>query len=58
VSGWYPNNYNKKLYEVLDKEFQISKMCPGEYMEVNINWDDKWISVLYGLLIVEKNTRI
>jgi hypothetical protein len=33
-SGWYPDQEHKKLFEVLDAKFQISKMYPGEYMEV------------------------
>ena len=56
--GWYPNSDHKKLYEVLDGQFQISKMYPGEYMEVDINWDNEWIDTLYGILIIKKNTKV
>ena len=58
ISGWYPDNNHKKLYEVLDDQFQISKMWPGEYIEVDINWDNEWVDILYGLLIINKATRI
>ena len=56
--GWYPNSDHKKLYEVLDDQFKISKMYPGEYMEADINWDNEWIDTLYGILIVKKNTKV
>jgi hypothetical protein len=36
-SGWYPDNEHKELFEALNKEFQISKMWPGEYMEIEFD---------------------
>jgi len=40
-SGWYPDQEHKKLFEVLDAKFQISKMYPGEYMEVEFEIGDE-----------------
>ena len=38
--GWYSDENHKKLYKILDDKFQISKMWPGEYMEVEFEIDD------------------
>ena len=34
MSGWCPNIKSRNLYNLLDDKFKISKMWPGEYMEV------------------------
>ena len=39
-SGWYPDKEHKELYKILDSKFQISKMWPGEYMEVEFECED------------------
>lgn len=39
MSGWYPDDNHKKLYEILDKKFKISKMYPGEYAEIEFEYD-------------------
>lgn len=33
--GWYPDQEHKALFEKLDKEFDISSLYPGEYIEVD-----------------------
>lgn len=38
--GWYPDSNHKKLYEILDDQFEISKMYPGEYMEIEFEIED------------------
>jgi len=40
LSGWYPDQEHKELFEVLDKKFKISKMYPGEYIEVEFDTKD------------------
>jgi hypothetical protein len=39
--GWYPDDDHKRLYKILDDQFQISKMCPGEYVEINFDYNDE-----------------
>jgi len=39
-SGWYPDQEHKRLFELLDDKFQISKMWAGEYMEVEFEVED------------------
>lgn len=38
--GWYPDQEHKELYRILDNKFQISKMWPGEYMEVEFETEE------------------
>jgi hypothetical protein len=40
MSGWYPDNAHRDLYNLLDDKYKISKMWPGEYMEVDFEVED------------------
>jgi hypothetical protein len=37
--GWYANAKMKELYLLLDKEFEVSKFWPGDFMEVDFDFD-------------------
>ncbi len=40
-SGWYPDVFTKKLFEYLVENYQIHKFYPGEYLEVDIEYEKK-----------------
>jgi hypothetical protein len=43
MSGWCPDAKSRDLYNLLDDKFKISKMYPGEYMEVEFEVEDELV---------------
>lgn len=46
MAGWCPTIEHRDLYNLLDDKYKITKMWPGEYMEVEYEMDDKLWQIL------------
>lgn len=38
---WYPDVFSKKLFEYLVKEYKINEWSFGEYLEVDIDYEEE-----------------
>lgn len=46
MAGWCPTIKHRDLYNLIDDKFKISKMYPGDYMEVEFKIEDELWQIL------------